>query len=52
MSLLRFLKKPGGGYSSPLLSIPQSSAEKAAIDEVALYSDELRAKTGRYAGHG
>ena len=35
MSLLRFLKKPGGGESSPLLPTPQSSAEKAANDEVA-----------------
>ena len=34
MSLLRFLKKPGGGESSTLLPTPQSSAEKAANDEV------------------
>ena len=27
MSLLRFLKKPGGDESSPLLPTPQSSAE-------------------------
>ena len=34
MSLLRFLKNPGGGKSSPWLPTPQSSAEKADNDEV------------------
>ena len=28
MSLLRFLKMPGGGEPSPMLPTPQSSAEK------------------------
>ena len=60
MSLLRFLKKPGGGKSSPLLPTPQSSAEKADNGEVTrctrkkevptrYNSDELRAKLGRHA---
>ena len=35
MSLLRFLKKPGGAESSPWLPTPQSSAEKVDNDEVA-----------------
>ena len=42
MSLLRFLKKPGGGESSPLLPTPQSSAEKAANDEVATLLEKKR----------
>ena len=42
MSLLRFLKKLGGGESSPLLPTPQSSAEKAANDEVASLLEKKR----------
>ena len=42
MSLLRFLKKPGGGESSPWLPTPQSSAEKAANDEVATLLEKKR----------
>ena len=58
MSLLRFLKKPGGGESSPLFPTPQSSAEKAANDEVASLLKKkkrnrpgiiVRAKIGWYA---
>ena len=30
-SLLRFLEKPGGGESSPLLPTPQSSAENTIL---------------------
>ena len=42
MSLLRFLKKPGGGESSPLLPTPQSSAENAANDEVQGFAESLQ----------
>ena len=35
MSLLKFLKKPSDGESSPLLPTSQSSAEKTANDEAA-----------------
>ena len=48
MSLLRFLLKPGGGESSPLLPTSQSSAEKTANDEAATKKEK---KIGTYQLH-
>ena len=44
MSLLRFLKNPGSGESSLSLPTPQSSAEKAANDEVATLQEKEKKK--------
>ena len=44
MSLLRFLKNPGGGESRPWLPTPQSSAEKADNDEVATPLEKRKKK--------
>ena len=44
MFLLRFMKKPSGGESNPLLPAPRNSVEKAASDDVATVL-ETRKKT-------